>query len=312
MEVNRRNFIRSIAGGAAALTFGSIPLESIADDLAIEKLTILHTNDWHSRIDPFPKNSGKWAGYGGAAVRSSLIKKIRTEESNVLLLDAGDIWQGTPYFNFFKGLIEYELMNAMGYDCTTLGNHDFDNGLGGLAEMMPKAKFSFLVSNYDTNNTPIHSFIKPYQVFQKGKLKVGVFGIGIELKGLVPDTLCEGVQYLDPIKSANETAAKLKHDEKCNLVICLSHLGYSYKEKKISDATLVGLTRNIDVILGGHTHTFLPEPVVYKNLDDHDVLVNQVGWAGINLGRIDVFFHPKSGKSISNGHTVRIHKKSIT
>lgn len=312
MSINRRDFLRQLAGGAAALSLANVPLDTLADEFGIDKLTILHTNDWHSRIDPFPANAPKWAGMGGASVRAAIIQQIRQQEKNILLLDSGDIWQGTPYFNFFQGKPEYELMNDMGYDFTTLGNHDFDNGLEGLAAMMPLAKFGFVVSNYNVQNTPIAPFIKPYRVIRKGHINVGIFGLGIELKGLVPDTLYGGVQYLDPVAAANTTANVLKNEEGCQVVICLSHLGYSYKEKKISDVTLAGLTRNIDVILGGHTHTFLPEPLRMKNADGGDVLINQVGWAGINLGRIDLFFHRKSGQKNANAHIVRIHKKSIT
>ena len=249
------------------------------------ELTILHTNDTHSHI--FPVNNGKYKGFGGMAQRAQLIKDIRKDNRNVLLLDAGDIFQGTPYFNFFGGEVEYKLMSMMKYDAVTLGNHDFDNGIEGLNKQLKHASFDFINSNYDFNNTLLKNKIKKYRVFVKDNIRIGVFGLGIELEGLVPEKLYDGIVYKDPIRNANYYSSLLKDKEKCNLVVCLSHLGLKYDTNKISDIEIAKKTKNIDVIIGGHTHTFLEKPILIKNKINKDVLINQVGWAGINLGRID-------------------------
>lgn len=249
-------------------------------------LVILHTNDWHSRIEPFPENAGKYAGLGGAANRAALIHQFRKNYPNVLLLDSGDVFQGTPYFNYFNGSVEFQLMSKMGYDVITLGNHDFDAGLEGLVKQLDHAEFSIVNGNYQFENSVLKHEIKPYKIIRKGKFKVGVFGVGIELENLVPEHLYKGTKYIDPLLVANEIAAELKK-QKCNLIICLSHLGYAYGSGKVSDAVLAQKTENIHLILGGHTHTFLDSPTQFVNKQGDKVLVNQVGWAGINLGRID-------------------------
>ena len=253
-----------------------------------KKITILHTNDTHSNIDPFPDNHSKYPGMGGVAKRVDIIESIRITDKNVLLLDAGDIFQGTPYFNTFNGNLEMKLMSKMGYDASTMGNHDFDIGLEGFKQAKKHANFPFLCSNYDFSNTLLNNETKPYHIFKKGGIKIGVFGIGVELKGLVSKRNYNDTVYLDPINCANTTATILK-DKGCDLIICLSHLGFSYKSKqKISDRILANKTRNIHVIIGGHTHTFLEKPIVEKNMDNELVLINQVGWAGIKMGRIDI------------------------
>ena len=253
-----------------------------------KKITILHTNDTHSNIDPFPENHSKYPGMGGVAKRFEIIEKIRREEDNVILLDAGDIFQGTPYFNTFNGNIEMKLMSKMGYDASTMGNHDFDIGLEGFKAAKKHANFPFLCSNYDFSNTVLQNETKPYHVFNKGGIKVGVFGIGVELDGLVSKGNYGDTVYQNPIKVANRTAEILK-EEGCDLIICLSHLGFSYDSReKVSDLVLASQTQNIHVIIGGHTHTFLEKPIIEKNLIGELVLVNQVGWAGLQLGRIDI------------------------
>jgi 5'-nucleotidase len=208
------------------------------------------------------------------------------------LLDAGDIFQGTPYFNFFGGELEMKLMTEMGYDAATIGNHDFDGGIDGLDRQLVYANFPLLVSNYNFDNTLLNGKTKEYKIFKKGGLKIGVFGVGIELEGLVPKSLYKETIYNDPLNAAQKWATMLKQDENCDYVICLSHLGYKYgpNENKISDRILAENSTNIDLIIGGHTHTFLKEPERLKNKDGNPVLVNQVGWAGIVLGRLDVYF----------------------
>lgn len=301
---NRRQFIRQVGGLLALGTLANSPLRAWAKHEP-RKLTVLHTNDWHSRIEPFGKDERNYAGLGGAEARAALIKKIRAEEKYVLLLDAGDVFQGTPYFNFYAGEPEYKLMTAMGYDCSTLGNHDFDNGIEGIVKQLPHAGFEFLNCNYNFNATPLQGNIKPYKVFNKGGIRVGIFGVGIELEGLVPKSLYGNIIYNDPITNANKTALLLKEEKKCDLVICLSHLGYQYKNNKVSDEVLAKQSQNIDLIIGGHTHTFLPQPVLFTNAQNKKVLVNQVGWAGINLGRIDFWFSEKNNQQL--GHTASVN-----
>jgi 5'-nucleotidase len=297
---NRRNFIKNSAFASAFLVTNKFPISSFIDDSNITKLTILHTNDVHSRIDPFPQDGSRNAGLGGAAKRATLIKKIRSTEKNVLLFDSGDIIQGTPYFNFYGGEIEMKLMKEMGYDAGTLGNHDFDGGLELFDKIMPLGNFPFLVSNYNFENTILNNKTKNYTIFIKDEIRVGVFGLGIELKGLVPKTLYKETQYLDPIEIGNKTASILKNEEKCDFVICLSHLGYKYTDKKISDIVLAKSTKNIDLILGGHTHTFLERPVLEINTEGKKVVINQAGFGGLLLGQIEVFFEKnKPGKCVS-------------
>ena len=292
--INRRRFLKQ-AGTLAAFSAVSMRAMALASDEHLP-LTILHTNDVHSRIEPFPMDGSRFQGLGGVARRATLVEQIRQEQRNVLLLDAGDMVQGTPYFNLFGGKVELELMSKMGYDAGTFGNHEFDNGLEGLAGMMAYANFPFLTANYDFSDTILQGKTRDYRIFKKQGLRIGVFGLGIELAGLVDPTLCQGVRYLDPIAIANEIAARLKNDYKCSLVICLSHLGYRYGNGKVSDQVLAAQTRYIDLIIGGHTHTFMPEPEAIRNLEGDLTVINQVGFAGINLGRLDYEFERKSGK----------------
>ena len=302
---NRRHFIKQSGLGAIGLSL--IPQLSFGNNKDI-KLTILHTNDMHSHIHPF--TSGRNKGLGGMAQRAALIKQIRKQEEHVLLLDAGDIFQGTPYFNVYGGELEFKLMSEMKYDAVTLGNHDFDNGLEGLKKQLPHANFPFLIANYDFSDTILKNTFKPYKVFRKGDLKIGVFGIGIELDGLVPKKLYQNTVYQDPISTANHYANLLKQKERCDLVICLSHLGFKYKGEKISDMTFAGQTRDIDLIIGGHTHTFLKNPVKQLNLDEKEVLINQVGWAGINIGKIDYHFSQNDGLKKVFGRSIFIENGS--
>jgi len=302
--VNRKDFIQKSILGTTLIGLGQIPIEVLAA-AGMTRLTILHTNDQHSRVEPFPMDGGKHQGMGGMERRAAIITEIRKQERNVMLLDSGDIFQGTPYFNKFFGAVEIELMNKMRYDASTFGNHDFDGGLENLTVRMEQANFPFINSNYDLTNSPLKK-TKPYKLFQYDKIKVGVLGLGIEPNGLIPKTLYGDIVYNNPIQIANETAAILKHDEKCHMIICLSHLGFKYEGKKISDVSLAKETRNIDLILGGHTHTFLGEPQVYKNIDGEIVLINQVGWAGLVLGRIDFVFDHKKRKEIAKNSPIKI------
>lgn len=293
--INRRHFLKQAGTLTALSTIGGIPLAALANEDQVA-LTILHTNDVHSRIDPFPMDGSRNQGLGGVARRATLVERIRSEQRNMLLLDAGDTVQGTPYFNLFGGKVELELMSKMRYDASTFGNHEFDNGLEGLAKMLPYAKFPFLTANYDFSDTILKGKTRDYIIFKKQGLRIGVFGLGIELDGLVDPTLCQGVRYLNPITTANVLAERLKQDYRCSLVVCLSHLGYKYQGNKVSDVALARNSRNIDLIVGGHTHTFMPEPEHIRNLDGRMTTVNQVGFAGINVGRLDYVFERQTGK----------------
>lgn len=301
--MKRRAFLKSSAAAGAFAGAGSLGLLSFTAPKNLKHITILHTNDVHSHIEPFEKDHAQFPGMGGTARRYTLIEEIRKENKNTLLLDAGDIFQGTPFFNFYGGELEFKLMSKMGYDAATIGNHDFDNGIEGLYAQLPHAKFQFLSANYDFSNTIMEGRVKPYQVFLKDGIKIGVFGLGIELEGLVGKDLYKETEYLDPLEIAKETVKKLKEDEKCDLVICLSHLGYNYRNEKISDTKLAQQTKDIDLIIGGHTHTFLPQPTIAQNSEGKNVLINQVGWAGVNLGRID-FYLDDSGNVDSTGATI--------
>ena len=198
----------------------------------------------------------------------------------------------------------------MGYDAATMGNHDFDGGIENFVRQLQHANFPILINNYSFAGTPMESSYHPYKTFSKGKIKIGVTGVGIALKGLVPDNLYGNTKYLDPVQQANEAAHHLRYKEHCDMVICLSHLGYKYNDNTISDQILAKETENVDLIIGGHTHTFLDAPVVIKNKKGNDVIVNQVGWAGILLGRLDFTFLRNRKKNLDGTHTVIIGKEA--
>jgi len=298
--MKRRDFIQNTALTSAYLGVGGFSLSSF-QSANTKHLTVLHTNDVHSYIDPFPPNHPKNPNMGGVARRAALIESIRKENPNVLLLDAGDIFQGTPYFNYFGGELEFKLMSMMKYDLATIGNHDFDNGIEGLYNQLPNADFEFVSANYDFKNTIMNGHVKPYKIFNKDGIKIGVFGLGVGLEGLVDKRNYKETIYNDPVGISQDMARILRHEQKCDLVICLSHIGYKYKDEpdRICDTKLASLTKDIDLIIGGHTHTFLDKPTVLKNAENKEVLVNQVGCYGINLGRIDFYFDSDASKTAS-------------
>ncbi len=309
MPVNRRHFLQQTALASGALMAASI-LKVNAETIAnTDTLTILHTNDVHSRLEPFPMDGSKNAGLGGVAARSEIIKQIRAETNNVLLLDAGDIFQGTPYFNIYKGEPEIKAMSMMQYDATTMGNHDFDAGIDNFATQLQHATFSVILSNYDFTGTAMEGKSIPYEIIKKGNIKVGILGIGIELQGLVPENLYGKTIYQNPIEKANETAAILKK-QGCDMIICLSHLGDKYEDNKVSDEVLAKECYDIDLIIGGHTHRFFAEPKKYTNKKGGDTLVNQVGWSGMQLGRLDYNFGQRKNKNLLKAHTVVIERKT--
>lgn len=293
--MKRRNFIKNTAATSALLSLSGLSLSSFST-VKEKKITILHTNDVHSHIDPFPVDHPRNPSMGGVAKRANIIEQIRKEEANVLLLDAGDIFQGTPYFNYYGGELEFKLMSMMKYDLATLGNHDFDNGIDGFYAQLPHANFEFVSANYDFKNTELNGIVKPYKTFIKDEIKIGVFGLGIELEGLVEKKLYKETKYNNPIEVSTDITKTLKEKEKCDLIICLSHLGFDYKNEKdkVSDLKLAAATQDIDLIIGGHTHTFLDKPVIKTNKIGKQVIINQVGAYGINLGRIDFYLSDES------------------
>ena len=298
--MDRRKFLKNSVFGSLAL--GSTIHNYSCETGDLKKITILHTNDVHSHIEPFSSEHSEFPNQGGFERRSTLVNSIRKNNPNTLLFDAGDIFQGTPYFNFFNGELEFKLMSLLKYDAVTIGNHDFDNGITGLYEQMPKASFDFLISNYDFSNTVLDGKTKNYKIYNKSGIKIGVFGLGIELEGLVTKELYKETKYLDPIEISRDISDKLKFEENCDLIICLSHLGYKYNNlpERVCDYNLAKKSNHIDLIIGGHTHTFMEKPIVLKNEKGNDVIINQVGCFGLYLGQIDFFFDRNNKRSFNS------------
>lgn len=293
--MNRRKFLRNVAAGTVGISFGMLPKELLAADDFIT-VSILHTNDIHCHIEPFSGSNKKYSGKGGVARISEFAKKQKAENPNTLLLDAGDMFQGTPYFNYFKGELVLKVMSAAGYDAGTIGNHEFDNGLEGILSPLPNAKFPIISSNYDFSDTVLAGKFPRHKIFKRDGLKVGVYGLGIELQGLVASKNYGNTIYNDPLKVALEMEHFLKNEQECDLVVCLSHLGLKYEGNKVSDMVLAKETLLTDLIIGGHTHTYLREPVVQKNKAGNDIIVNQAWWGGLAMGKIDFVFE-RSGKN---------------
>ena len=260
-----------------------------------KELFIYHTNDTHSRLEPIDVNSAdKFAGLGGYVRRATLVDSLRRVHPNdMLLFDCGDFSQGTPYYNMYKGEVEVLLMNEMQYNAATIGNHEFDFGLDNMARLFKMANFPIVCANYDFKGTILEDLVKPYIVFEKEGLKIGVFGLSPRLEGLVSGVNSEGVSYQNPVEVANEIALKLKQEEKCDLVICLSHLGLRPSAlNQDSDQVLVRNTTNIDLVLGGHSHTFMNEPEIVLNKEGKSVPISQMGKNGVYLGMFKVTFEP--------------------
>lgn len=249
-----------------------------------KKLFILQTSDTHSRIEPISKEvADTYAGMGGTVRRTSFIKQYRSEHPDMLLFDCGDISQGTPYYNFSKGEVEVKMMNLMKYDAMTIGNHEFDFGMDNMARLFRMANFPVVCANYDVTGTVLEGLVKPYIILERAGVKIGVFGLSPKMEGLVQADKCEGIVYNDPIKVAQEMADLLKIEKGCDVVICLSHLGIRNSSGD-SDEDLVSKTNNIDVILGGHSHTFMEKPVNYLNADGKNIPVFHTGKSGIFVG----------------------------
>lgn len=251
-------------------------------------LVLLHTNDTHSQLEPYQSDDKYNANMGGIVRRAALIREVRSKEPKVLYVDAGDFVQGTPYFNLFHGEAEVKLMNKLGLDAITLGNHEFDNGVAFLSTMLKKARFKVISSNYDVSATPLRKYVRPWLIVKKGKLRIGIVSANIRPDGLISPVNFSGIKYLDPYQTAEDKAAWLKSVKKCNLVICLSHLGLDNKGDAPDDLRLAEQSKHIDVIIGGHSHTFMRNPAKKINAVGDTVLINQVGKGGIYVGRLDL------------------------
>lgn len=295
--MKRRDFIIQTSA-ATAITLSGFGLSSFSS-AKTKRITILHTNDTHSHLDTFPQTDAKFPNQGGAAKRATIFNKIKNENPHTLILDAGDMFQGTPYFNYYGGELEIKVMNMLQYDAGTIGNHEFDNGINSLAEQIQKANFDIINANYDFKNTLMNGLTKAYKVFVKDGIKIGVFGLGIKLEGLVNKSEYGETLWNNPIEIAQDVTRILKDELKCDLIICLSHLGYHYgnNSQMISDLDLAAKTKNIDLIIGGHTHTFLEKPTVVLNAEQKEVVVNQVGCYGVRVGQIDFYFDEFKSKS---------------
>jgi 5'-nucleotidase len=323
--ISRRRFLQTSLATGAALALPravsglisrrgwSAPAQPLLDIAAGETLiTILHTNDTHSQIDPISLSDKQYGGKGGVARRATLVKHVRQENPNTLMIDAGDVFQGTPYFNFYKGEVEYKAMSLIGYDVVTLGNHDFDNGVAGLVNAMKFANFDFVSANYDVRGTPLEARVKRYAVRTLAGARIGLFGLGISPDNLITPQNFQGVKYLDPVQASREVVRLLREQEKCQLVVGMSHLGYYQNPQpgEIGDTQVAAQVSGIDFIASGHTHTFMQQPVLQKNPDGKDTIVFQVGKSGIYVGRVD--FKMRDGKVVASaGRLLDLRDQSL-
>lgn len=305
--ISRRNFLtRSALFGSGVLirpdallslsSFASVTDPLLTPGPGETLITILHTNDTHSQIDPLPANDKLYPGKGGVARRATLVKRVRKANPNTLLIDGGDVFQGTPYFNFYKGEVEYKAMSEIGYDAGTLGNHEFDNGVDALAAALKFAKFDILSANYDVRGTPLEGRVKQYAVRELGGVRVGLFGMGVSPVGLITPANFKGVTYQDPVEPVRQVVKILRETERCSLVVGMSHLGY-YTEPRpgqVGDSQVAAQVDGIDFIASGHNHTFMEKPVSVKQPSGGETLIFQVGRSGIYVGRVD--FTMKSGR----------------
>jgi 5'-nucleotidase len=296
--ISRRKFVTSSVALGAGLVLAPKELNFCASATPAPDtvITILHTNDTHSQIDPLPENDKSYAGKGGVARRATLVKRIRKDNPNTLLLDAGDSFQGTPYFNFYKGEVEYKAMSAIGYDAGTLGNHEFDNGVDALAAALKFATFDIVSSNYDVKGTSLEKLVKPYVVKTVAGIRIGLFGLGISPVALITPVNFKGVTYQDPIETSKTVVKTLRETERCTFIVAMSHLGF-YKNPRprdVGDGQVAAQVDGIDFIVSGHTHTFMEQPERVKQPCGQETLIYQVGRSGIYVGRVDFTF--RAGK----------------
>lgn len=292
MMITRKTFLRRLSLlGAGIGCFGHQTLWAADRRTTETVISIMHTNDTHARIEPFPAGSGDYSGLGGVARRASLVRSVRQENPYNLLLDAGDVFQGTPYFNYYHGALDFEVMSRMGYDAGTIGNHEFDNRVEGFVEVAPKARFPFVISNLDFTNAPeMGAFTRPWWVKEINGIRLGVFGLCVAFENLVLPELHVGVTYKEPVQVSTEMVRVLREDQGCHMVIGLSHLGHAYETDQVSDRVVAHEVPGIDLIIGGHTHTLLPEPEVVERPGHRPTVISQVGHAGVVLGRLDYAF----------------------
>lgn len=291
--MNRRIFVRNLLVGSAGVLAVGSPLAALGRRESI-RITLLHTNDLHTQIEPFDQSNVRNAGRGGLARIAEYARKCRAENPNTLLLDAGDMFQGTPYFNYYRGEVILKVMSAAGYDAGTLGNHEFDNGIEGVAEALPFAGFPLINSNYDFTGTLLEGKFPRFKIFNRSGIRIGIYGLGIDPNGLVSPRNFAGAKFNDPLTTAREMERYLAVGRHCDLVVCLSHLGLKYEGTKISDLTLAAETHHTDVIIGGHTHSFVEEPLQIENRSGKMCVVNQAGWGGLMIGHLD--FHFEKGR----------------
>ncbi|MFN2529688.1 MAG: bifunctional UDP-sugar hydrolase/5'-nucleotidase [Pyrinomonadaceae bacterium] len=295
--INRRRFLKNSVNCSALILARPLScLSRLASDTVI---TVLHTNDTHSQIDPISASDKTYPNKGGVARRATLVKQMRSQNPNTLLIDAGDAFQGTPYFNYYKGEVEYRSMSAIGYDAGTLGNHEFDNGVDALAAALRFATFDMVSTNYVVKGTSLESFVKPYVVKTVSGIRIGLFGLGINPIGLITPTNFKGVTYRDPVQAAAEVVTNLRQKEDCSLIVAMSHLGYYEhpKQTDVGDAQVAAQVNGIDFIASGHTHIFMQKPVSVRQPSGKETLIFQVGRSGIYLGRVDFTF--RTGKLIA-------------
>ena len=305
----RRDFLRTAV--AAGLSFPlarstslfgsrnpalSISAPLLQPALGETLITILHTNDTHSQIDPILENDKAYAGKGGVARRATLVRRVRKENPNTLLIDAGDVLQGTPYFNFYKGEVEYKAMSMIGYDAGTIGNHEFDNGVESLAKAMQFANFDIVSTNYDVRGSAPENCVKSHVVKEVGGVRIGLFGLGISPIGLITPDNFKPLKYLDPVGMTRGVVKLLREQERCTLVLGMSHLGYypTPRANEFGDTQLAAQVDGVDFIASGHTHTFMEKPVLQKTPSGKDSIIFQVGRSGIYVGRVD--FTIRDGK----------------
>ncbi len=293
--MNRKTFLRTLAGGMAGVAASGV-FRDAAGAKKLRKITILHTNDTHGQIEPLPSFAGRYAGLGGVARRKTLIDEIRSHNPATLLLDAGDAFQGTPFFEEFGGGMCYHFMSELGYDAATIGDDDFDDGIDGWMKDARKARFPFVSSNYRITNEAMAQKVQRYLVREVGGVRIGVFGLGISLDGLAAPADYEGVIYENPVPVSRAMVKILREKKKCDFIICLSHLGFSYPDDRISDVRLAHKVPGIDLIIGGHTRTFLDKPVLVRTSSRWRTLITQVGFGGIVLGHIDFYFDQSSSQ----------------
>ncbi len=294
LTLTRRGFLK--AGCACAALLAAKPAFASKDNV----VTLLHTNDTHSRIEPFEDGENK--GKGGVARRAKLINDWRSAHPNTLLVDAGDIFQGTPYFNQFGGRVEFEAMSAMGYDLATYGNHDFDRGTEGLSEMLDFASFEFVSTTLTITNSKMRSRTAPYRILEVAGRRIGFFGLTVAFSGLVAEKNHRGVEWNDPLPAAQKAVQQLRQ-EKVSAVIAITHLGVQGAKSKIGDFQLAQQVKGIDVIIGGHSHTLLDKPLIATGPDNWQTAIVQVGHSGLHLGRVDLHFKDSSLAAITCGTT---------